>query len=245
MSDARRSLLWPSLFTFVAFAILMSLGFWQVERLHWKEALIARIEARIHAAPTALPPASAWTQMKADEYDYLHVRVDGVLDAQREALIFRGVGKMSAKDMAQPGYWVMVPLKTDDGGEILINRGFVPLDRKDISARPDPQRGQRVSLTGLLRAPEERSLFTPADDAAKGQWFTRDPRAIATALQLAHAAPFSIDEDAHAAVPGLPAGGATVFEIPNNHLSYAGTWFGLAATLLVVFGFVVKRRQRG
>jgi surfeit locus 1 family protein len=244
MSDARRSLLWPSLFTLVAFAILMSLGFWQVERLHWKEALIARIEARIHAAPVPLPPASTWAQMKADDYDYQHVRVDGVLDSKREALIFRGVGKVSAKDMAQPGYWVMVPLKTDDGGEILINRGFVPFDRKELATRPDPQRGQRVSLTGLLRAPEERSLFTPADDAAKGQWFTRDPRAIAATLGLANAAPFSLDEDAHSAAPGLPAGGATVFEIPNNHLSYAGTWFGLAATLLVVFAVLVMRKRR-
>ena len=245
MSDARRSLLWPSLFTLCAFAVLMSLGFWQVERLRWKEALIARIEARIHAAPVALPPATTWAQMKADDYDYQPVRVEGVLDATREALIFRGVGKVSAKDMAQPGYWVMVPLLTDDGGTILINRGFVPLDRKELATRPDPQRGQRVTLTGLLRAPEERSVFTPADDVQKGQWFTRDPRAIAAALQLKNAAPFSLDEAAHAAARGLPAGGATVFEIPNNHLSYAGTWFGLAATLLVVFGFLVRRRRRG
>jgi surfeit locus 1 family protein len=245
MSDMRRSLVWPSLFTLVAFAILMSLGFWQLERLRWKEALIARIEARIHATPVPLPPAASWAQMKAQDYDYLPVRVEGVLDAKREALIFRGVGKMSAKDMAQPGYWVMVPLTTDDGGEILINRGFVPLARKEPATRPDPQRGQRVTLTGLLRAPEERGVFTPADDAKTGQWFTRDPRALATALQLTNAAPFSLDEAAHSAAPGLPAGGATVFEIPNNHLSYAGTWFGLAATLLGVFAVMVMRRRRG
>ena len=245
MSEKRCSLLWPSVFVGIVFAILMSLGIWQVERLQWKEALIARIEARIHAEPVALPPAATWAQMKADDYDYQHVRVDGVLDSAREVLIFRGVGKTSSKAMAEPGYWVMVPLHTDDGGTILINRGFVPLANKDLTTRPDPQRGQRVSLTGLLRAPEERSIFTPADDAAKGNWFTRDPRALAAALSLTNAAPFSVDEDAHTAAPGHPAGGATVFEIPNNHLSYAGTWFGLAATLLVVFGVMVARRRRG
>jgi surfeit locus 1 family protein len=245
MSRTDRSLVLPSLLTFIAFAILMSLGFWQVERLHWKEALVARIEARIHGEPQPVPPAQKWEQMRAEDYDYQRVRVEGRMDPEREALIFRGVGKTSDKAAAQPGFWVMTPLLLDDGSSILINRGFVPLDKKDPASRPDLAKGQRVTITGLLRAPEERSLFTPADDAAKGQWYTRDPRAIAASLKLPQPAPFSIDEERHAASAGSPAGGATVFDIPNNHLSYAGTWFGLAATLLVIFAVFAMRRRRG
>ena len=232
------------LFALIAFAILMSLGFWQVERLQWKEALIAQVEARIHAEPRPLPARADWAQLKPIDYDYAHVRVTGRLDPAREALIFRGAGKIG-QGAAQPGYWIMTPLLLADGSSLLVNRGFVPLANKEPATRPDPQRGQEVTLTGLMRAPEDRNLFTPADDPAKGQWYTRDPQAIAAALGLPNPAPFSLDEDAHPGPPGAPAGGATVFDIPNNHLSYAGTWFGLAGTLVAVFGYFVWRRRRG
>ena len=233
-----------SLFALIAFAILVSLGLWQVERLQWKEALIAQIEARIHGQPGDLPEASKWAGLKPLDYDYARVRVSGRLDPAREALIFRGAGKVG-QGASQPGYWVMAPLLLPDGSSLLVNRGFVPLANKEAASRPDPQRGQSVTLTGLMRAPEDRNLFTPADDPAKGQWYTRDPLAIAAALALPNPAPFSLDEEAHPAAPGLPAGGATVFDIPNNHLSYAGTWFGLAGTLAGVFGYFVWRRRRG
>ena len=240
----RSSQLVMSLFALIVFAILVSLGIWQVERLQWKEALIARIEARIHAQPAPLPAPSTWTDMKPLDYDYAHTRVTGRLDPTREALIFRGSGKVG-EGSSQPGYWIMAPLLLADGSSLLVNRGFVPLANKEAFSRPDPQRGQEVTLTGLLRAPEERKLFTPADTAAKGEWYTRDPLAIAAALGLPNPAPFSLDEDAHEAAPGQPAGGATVFDIPNNHLSYAGTWFGLAGTLLGVFAYFMWRRRRG
>ena len=243
-TPSRGSALLVSLAALIVFAILVALGLWQVERLQWKEALIARIEARIHGEPGPLPASPTWASLKPLDYDYTHVRVTGRFDPAREALIFRGAGKVG-QGSSQPGYWVMAPLLLADGSSLLVNRGFVPLANKEALSRPDPQRGQEATLTGLLRAPEERNLFTPADTAAKGDWYTRDPLAIAQALGLPNPAPFSLDEAAHAAAPGLPAGGATVFDIPNNHLSYAGTWFGLAGTLLGVFGFMMWRRRRG
>ncbi len=231
-------------FALIVFAILMSLGFWQVERLQWKEALIAQMDTRSNAPPAPLPLPATWPSLKPLDYDYVHVSVTGRLDPTREALIFRGAGKVG-QGSAQPGYWIMSPLLLADGSSVLVNRGFIPLANKEPSSRPDPQRGQEVTLTGLLRAPEDRNSFTPTDDPAKGQWYTRDPLAISAALGLPNPAPFSLDEDAHAAPPGAPAGGATVVDIPNNHLSYAGTWFGLAGTLVAVFGYFVWRRRRG
>ena len=123
-----------------------------------------------------------------------------------------------------------------DGGVVLVNRGFAPLawkDRPDMRAAP-PQ--GEVEIFGLMRPPEERNAFTPADEPAKGLWYTRDPAAMAAALKLDHPAPFGIDLDADPRASGWPRGGATELNIPNNHLSYAWTWFGLAATLAGVFG---------
>ena len=226
----------------VAMAILLALGTWQVERLAWKEAMIARIEARIHASPEPLPATARWPDLKVEDYEYRHVRVSGRFDQARETLIFRGVGKVG-DGAAQPGYWVMVPLLLPDGASLLVNRGFVPLDKKDPASRAPVPPGE-VTLTGLMRVPEDRSAFTPADDPAKGQWYTRDPVAIAAAIGLPRPAPFSLDEDAHAVARGEPGGGATVLDIPNNHLSYAATWYGLAATLAVMLGVVAWRRRR-
>ena len=239
--SARRSgLLVPCVFAGIAFAILVGLGTWQVERLQWKEALIARLDARVTAAPVAVPPRAAWPRLDLADEEYRHVSARGQWEP-KEALIFRGSGKV-AGGPTQPGYWVMNPLRLEGGGAVLVNRGFVGLDRKQDVARRPPE--GTVTVTGLLRAPEERNLFTPKDDPASGQWYTRDPAAIGAALGLADTAPFSIDEDAHTEAPGTPAGGATVIDIPNNHLSYAVTWYGLALTLVGVFvAFLIKRRR--
>lgn len=243
-ADTRRpSILAPILAAAPVFAVLVGLGVWQVERLDWKESLLATINARIHAVATPLPPASQWAQLATGDYDYTHVRVSGQFEAGREALIFRGSGGSDAN--AGPGYWVMAPFDVDGGGTLLINRGFVPAGRKDDPARARAVPSGATTIAGLLRVPEQRNPFTPADTPATGQWFTRDPLAIAAALNLKDAAPFSLDEDAHAAERGLPAGGATVFDIPNNHLQYAVTWFGLAATLVGVVAAFTWRRRRG
>jgi surfeit locus 1 family protein len=240
-----RSLIVPGLCTLAGLVLLIGLGVWQVERLHWKEDLLARIDARIHAPPVALPPASEWAVLAATDYDYTHVRASGRLDPSRTAFIFRGASGIPGAP-AGPGYWVMVPLVRADGSAILVNRGFIAVDRKERRAAAGAERAAagETTVTGLLRPPESRGLFTPADNPDKGEWYTRDPGAIAAALHLDRAAPFSIDEDAHAAPPGEPAGGATVFDIPNNHFGYALTWFGLAAALAGVFGVFAARRLR-
>jgi surfeit locus 1 family protein len=238
-TEPKRSLLIPGLFTLVALAILIGLGTWQVDRLVWKEGVIARLEVRLNAEPASLPSMAEWPKVNLAEEDYRRIRVTGRYEP-KEALIFRGSGKVAGQS-SQPGYWVMGALRLADGGAVLVNRGFVPLAWKD--KQHDLPTGE-VTVTGLLRAPEDRNMFTPADNPASGQWYTRDPVAIAGALRIERAAAFSIDEEAHAAAPGEPAGGATVVDIPNNHLSYAVTWYGLALTLVGVFTALVWKRRR-
>jgi surfeit locus 1 family protein len=224
----------------VGIAILASLGVWQLKRLAWKEALIAEMDARVHAPPSDPPAPEAWPGLKPSDYEYRHVRVSGVYDLKRQALVFRALSSPKGR-YGGPGYLVMTPLELANGESVLVNRGFVPVELK--SAAEQGPAGETV-VTGLLRDSESRTLFTPADDPARGQWFTRDVEAIAKALDVGPHAPFSIDADAGVDPLTLPEGGETVLAFPNNHLSYAITWFGMALALAGVFtAFAISQRR--
>ena len=241
-SIRRRGLLWPALAALTGIVLLCGLGAWQLERLARKEAVIARIEARTKAPPAPLPDEAEWQGLAPDDFDYRRVILTGHFDHTREALVFRSL-KITKVDVGGPGFLVLTPLRLAGGATVIINRGFVPQDLRERAVRPQGEAIGPVTITGMMRPPEARNAFTPADDPARGQWFTRDPVAIAAALGLTRAAPFTVDADA---VPGVsvPRGGVTVLAIPNNHRSYAYTWFGLAATLAGVFAaFALKRRR--
>ena len=244
-APALRSLLWPCLFTVLVMAVLVGLGLWQLERMVWKEAILAQIGARVDAAAVPLPPEAEWAGYDATAHDYLHVSASGRFENDRETAVFRasGDGKASA---AGPGYLILTPLLQADGTRILVNRGFVPLDKRDAASRKAGLLTGPVTVKGLLRPPEPRNMFTPVDDPKKEAWFSRDPALIAAHLQLARVAPFTLDADAEPPNPGgLPAGGATVLAIPNNHFSYALTWFGLALALAGVFAAFARGRLSG
>jgi len=225
----------------VAFCVLMSLGVWQMQRLRWKEGLLAQIATRLHQSPAPLPVPERWSSMSPDDYEYMAVRVTGTFEHGKEALIFRPAGG----EMKQPGFNVITPLRiSGTEAHILVNRGFVPENLREPARRSAGQVTGEVTVTGVLRAPESRTAFTPADDAARGLWYSRDPHAMAKAAGLARAAPFSIDADASPNPGGWPLGGATVVRIPNDHLAYAMTWFALAGTLVVMSGLVWWRRRK-
>ena len=243
-----RKLALPFAFALATFVLLCWLAAWQLERLAWKEGLLARIRERATAPPAPLPPPADWAALSPDAYDYRHVIARGSFDHASEALVFRGSGD-GKPGAAGPGYLVLTPLHLAGGGTLIVNRGFVPLAKKNPADRAAGQVAGEVQTTGLLRPPEPRNSFTPIDVPAAGEWYTRDPALIAAHFALADAAPFTLDADAAPAPPGgLPQGGATVLDVPNNHLSYAVTWFGLALTLLGVFGVFaagVVRRSSG
>jgi surfeit locus 1 family protein len=232
-----RGLLWPAVATLVGCVFLIFLGAWQLQRLAWKEGLIAEIAARAKAAVQPLPPLSQWAQLRPEDYEYRHVELDGVFENDKEALVFRPAGGPAR----EPGYLVLTPLKLDSGAFVIVNRGFVPIDLKDPAARGEIE--GRTHVTGLMRQPESRNFFTPADDPETGQYFTRDPALIAHHFGLAPAAPFSVDADLGPAPGGWPRGGASELTFPNNHLAYALTWFGLAVALAGVFIAFARRRS--
>ena len=228
-----RALLWPFVFTCAVLAVLVSLVLWQLQRLAWKEGVLAQIAARVKAAPVAAP--ADWGAFDPQRDEYRHVTVSGTFEHDHEAMVFRATGN-GRPGFEGPGYLVLTPLLLESGAHVLVNRGFVPIARRDPASRAPGQVTGQVTVTGLLRSTEPRNAFTPKDDPAKGEWFTRDVAAISAHFALERPAPFSIDADATPNPGGLPVGGATVLAIANDHLSYALTWYGLGLGLLGVFG---------
>ncbi len=241
MSPRFRALIAPGVATLVGVAMLIGLGEWQLRRLAWKEALIAAVETRAHAAPVDAPAEAEWPRLDPADYEYRRVRLTGAFDGDKQVLVFRALGEPRGR-YGGPGYLVMTPLKLADGATVLVDRGFVPEREKD--AANNGLGGGETTVVGLMRASETRNWFTPADDPAAGQWYTRDVAAIAKAEGLARTAPFSIDADAGPDPAALPEGGETILAFPNNHLSYALTWFGMAAALVGVFAAYAASRLR-
>lgn len=217
----------------LAAVLFAALGVWQVERLAWKRDLIERVNARVHAAPAALPPPARWTGIGSKD-EYRRVQVRGTFLHQSETLV-------DALTERGPGFWVMTPLRAPQG-TVLINRGFVPRGRRGPATRAVGQMGGEVTVTGLLRLTEPGGRFLRPNVPAEDRWYARDVAAIAKARRLTGVAPFFIDADAEANPGGLPVGGLTVVRFRNAHLVYALTWFSLAGLSLV--GLVLLARSR-
>lgn len=246
-------LIWPTLWALAALVVLLGLGTWQMQRKAWKDGLVAAIGERTTAAPVALAALREQGQASSGlGPEYRRVRLAGRYLHGQERHLY-----MPAKQ--GQGWHVITPLVVDGGGIVLVNRGWIPDASKDQARRREGQIEGRHELTGLVRMPERPGWFTPANDADRNIWFWRDlhgmlacrPTADAgsdecRALAHAHAPPqaggqparypYFVDAEALPANPGgWPKGGTTNFDIPNRHLEYAITWYGLALTLIGVF----------
>ncbi len=226
----------------VALLILLGLGTWQVERLAWKQNLIATIDSRIAAPPVPLENILASPKSIADQ-EYTPVRVAGTFRHQSERHFF-------ATWQGKTGFYVYAPLALDDGSFLFVNRGFVPYERKDPATRVDGQVPGRVEFDALVRSTlaEKPSSLVPDNDPAKNVFYWKDIRAMAETAGLpGDAKVLGLFVDAREApVPGgLPVGGVTMIDLPNNHLQYAFTWYGIAAALVGVLGVWTWRRIRG
>jgi surfeit locus 1 family protein len=244
MTAGARGLILPGLLSLSALAVLIGLGVWQLDRLAWKNDLIARVEARTRVPVAPLPPESEWKNVNFENDEYRRVTAHGTFRHDQEVLVYTVASEEPGR-VAGPGFFVLTPLLLPSGAAVIVNRGFVPLDRKDSATRKEGQATGRVTVAGLLRMPEDAGYFTPANDPAKNAWYRRDPAEIARALKLERAAPFTIDADRTPNPGGLPQGGGTRVNFPNNHLQYAVTWFGLALALIGVFAAFAWQRMRG
>jgi surfeit locus 1 family protein len=218
----------------IAFAILVALGTWQIERKAWKENLIATLDERLAAPPVALPPADAWAKLDEADYEYRQVKFSATFDNGKEALVYAAPSAFRP-DVSGTGYWVFTPARLADGAVVMVNRGFVPDARKDSATRAAGQVAGGVEIVGALRYPDARHWYSPADDPGHNVWYTRDPAAIGVAKGVGLVAPFYVEQETPIPPGGLPQPGKLVVQLRNPHLGYAITWYGLAATLVAFF----------
>jgi surfeit locus 1 family protein len=224
-----------------ALAILLSLGTWQVERLHWKEGLLADIAQRRAAAPVALSDIEAIRKSGGD-IEYRRVSVTGTFDHARERHFFATFG-------GQTGFYVYTPMTLADGRILFVNRGFVPYEMKDPKTRTAGEVADQQTVTGYarVRLGEKPSSIVPDNDLAKNIFYWKDLDAMAstTGIDASKVVQFFVDADGSIVNPGgWPKGGVTQFDLPNSHLQYAVTWYGLAVALVaVVIGMIFRRKR--
>jgi surfeit locus 1 family protein len=221
----------------VGLVILIGLGLWQVQRLHWKEGLLARIHALQAASSAPIAPALARAAADAD-VDFTRVNAD-CPDVETSAAL-----RLWAVPDARSGYRIITAcrLAAPPYGSILVDRGFVALDDA-----PKMQPGVRLAgpITGVLRRGDRPNAFTPANQPAQNLWYSRDVPAMARALGASAPAPVFLMLEAPAPKAPGPTPMPLPSDIPNNHLQYAVTWFGLAAALAGVYLASLWRRRQG
>lgn len=226
----------------LAFAILIGLGTWQVQRLQWKEELLSTINERVASAPHSLHDVQA-RYVTTGDVEYWPVTVEGEFRHEGERHFF-------ATHDGRSGYYIYTPLELPNDRFILVNRGFVPFDRKDPATRPEGQIEGQVTVTGLARRPltERPSWIVPENDPQTNQFYWKDLKTMAASSGVATVdrfLPFFIDADDSPNPGGLPVGGVTRIDLPNNHLQYAITWYGLALGLCGVLGAWLWRGWKG
>ena len=240
----RTGLAAPVLFVLAAVASFIALGTWQLERKASKEALIETLDLRLAASPVPFPSPEIWSKLKAADDEFRRVSFSAAFIPGTHALVY-AVGSASRSGTPEPGYWVFALVRLAGGNLLAVNRGFLPDRRKDPGTFAEPTGS--MDMVGVMRWPEPRGYFVPADQPARNLWFVRDHLAIAAAKgwqdRGGRLAPFLIDLERPLPRAGLPHPAPPGVNLRNAHLQYAVTWYALAAVLMVMFLLWLKNRR--
>ncbi len=220
-----RPTLWPTVFTIPALALLIALGSWQMQRLHWKEAIIADREAALARTPLSVHSIgragpALWFRPVTAKGVFLHdneIYMDG------------------KSHRGHPGGQVVTPLRLDRGGVVFINRGWVPRELRDPGKRIKGQIAGPVTVNGILRASGRKSDLIPENQPHRDLWYSIDVAGMAKRHGLVDIRPYFIEAGPAAVPGGWPLGRKPVVLLSNNHLQYAFTWFSFAVVLLVIY----------
>jgi surfeit locus 1 family protein len=220
--------------------LLVGLGMWQLQRLAWKEALIAERDMRLAAAPVSLD--EALKEFDANRsVEFMKVEADGTFQHKAEAFMLTTEGGV-------PGFEVVTPLASTDGIVVLVDRGFVPEPLKDPAKRPESQPQSEIKVTGILRRHVGgHGPFTPDNDPDGNMWYWWDIPAMLAYADVApdaRVAPFVLHVQPSGGPRTLPAPVAVDESLTNNHLQYALTWFSLAILLVIMAGLLIRQTVR-
>jgi surfeit locus 1 family protein len=220
-----RPTLWPTLISVPAFIVLIGLCVWQVQRMHWKGELIAERGSRVAAEPVALPVPNG----EPGDIEYRRVRLEGTFLHDKE--MFLGARSLNGN----AGYQVLTPFVLSDGGIVLVNRGWIPVERKPPNSRPEGQVTGTQALDGIVRLAHGKAWMQPDNEPDRNMWFYVDLPAMAAASAVDLRTDLYVDAGP-AENPGkYPVGGQTRIQLPNDHLQYAITWGLLAVALAVIY----------
>ncbi len=243
MTDTRSTLhrtfgfrprLWPTLISLPMIVVMLGLGSWQLQRMAWKEGLIDRLESRMMAPAIPAPGAGA----DIEEFEFRRVTATGEWLHQFEMPL---IGR---PEKGTVGYHVVTPLRTAEGRVLLVNRGWIPDDRKDAARRPESQPTGTVTVEGIVRRAGLRNSFTPDNEPGRGMWFYVDVPQMAAFAKAEGVPNYYIDELRREAGPQLPIGADPMIGLRNEHLQYAITWFAMAFGLIVVYVMWHRRTER-
>ncbi|MEI7871928.1 MAG: SURF1 family protein [Alphaproteobacteria bacterium] len=224
-----RPALWPTLISLPILVLSLTLGVWQMERREWKRDILDRMAANQAAAPLPLDEL-----LKGDplRHEYGRVKVAGSFLHDKEF-------HLAARSLKNKvGLQLVTAFKTDDGKIVLFDRGWIPSEKKEPAKRAEGQVPGRVELTGIVRRNQERRQFAPENAPDKNVWFHVDVplmRRMAGAPSDPKLDAFFLDADAAPNPGGVPIGGQTRLDIPNDHLQYAITWFLIALAMAGVY----------
>jgi surfeit locus 1 family protein len=228
-----RPTLWPTVFTVPAVLIMLGLGVWQLERLQWKEAQIAERTERTTAAVIALPGPDA----DIGDAEFRHVTLTGEFLHEKEMLL--GARSLNGNT----GYHVVTPFRLAGGRTVLVDRGWIPLDRKAVDKRAAGNVAGQASLDGVIRLNGKQTWFVPDNRPDLNFFFWVDLPAMAKLAGQPNTEARFFVEAGPAKNPGdFPIGGQTRIDLPNDHLQYAITWFSLAIALTVIYVLYHRRK---
>ena len=231
---AFRPTFWPTLITVPILIVLLGLGTWQLQRLIWKQDLIGKLQARSTAEAVQLPSGP----LDPEEMEYRRVTVSGVFDHENELLL------VNRSLRGQAGLHVLTPLiRADGAGAVLVDRGWIPFERRDRVSRADGLIGGEVTVDGLVRFAKDPGWFMPDNEPHNNAWFYVDPGGMAAAAGLRALPSHYVMSSARDTPGGYPVGHQWRLDIRNDHLEYAITWYALALALLIIY--LLYHRERG
>lgn len=224
----------PTIAALAVMAILLGLGFWQLDRLGQKRDLILKIAERAISEPV---PAPGFSEPGDIDFEFRRATATGTFRHDLEIPVY-AIGPGGA-----PGYRIYTPLERNSGGVILVNRGWVPTALKGRALRAEGLPPGVVTVVGILRHPGAKARFTPENQPQTNAWFWLDLDLAADARGLENLTYYFIEAAADPDSPGPPRGATNVVYIANNHLGYMLTWFSLALALAVIFAIFHLRKD--
>ena len=208
-----------TVFTFFFISVFIALGSWQIIRLNWKNNLILEIEESLKKPPVELS--------KSTVENYLKIKTSGSIDFEKQIYLY------NLNDNGVPGFEVVNPFFVDDKN-YLINRGWIPFEKKDTDKII---KFDGKNIVGTLKKQGRKNIFKPDNDLKKNYWFSLDRKDVLS---------FTGKEFSEYIIYlngnyTLPKPKKITANISNNHKKYAITWFSLAISILLLYLYFRKK----